>query len=75
MLLCSVSAHVIAVITNYEQALLWLGAAEDMDEGFLVSMYSVKVSISIIYISSLQVGLKGRIWKNSARYVTHSHDL
>ena len=31
------------VITNYEQALLWLGATEDMDEGFLVSMYSVKV--------------------------------
>ena len=31
-------------VTTYEQALTWLGATEDMDDGFLLSMYSVKVN-------------------------------
>lgn len=30
-------------ITNLEQALSWLGATEDMDDGFIVAMYKVKV--------------------------------
>ncbi|KAL8814923.1 MAG: hypothetical protein Q9223_005893 [Gallowayella weberi] len=29
-------------ITNLEQALSWLGATEDMDDGFIVTMYKVK---------------------------------
>lgn len=33
------------VVTNYEQALLWLGAAEDINDEFLVSLYEVKVSL------------------------------
>ncbi|KAL8738538.1 MAG: hypothetical protein Q9181_000698 [Wetmoreana brouardii] len=29
-------------VTNYEQALSWLGATEDMDDNFVVAMYKVK---------------------------------
>lgn len=45
--LCSrlINAYEVAVVTNYEQALLWLGAANDINDEFLVSMYSVKVSL------------------------------
>ncbi len=38
-------AHEITVVTNYEQALLWLGASDDINDEFLESMYSVKVSL------------------------------
>ena len=31
------------VVTNYEQALLWLGAGEEITDEFLISMFSVKV--------------------------------
>ena len=44
-----VDTHEMAVITNYEQALLWLGAAEDINDEFLVSLYEVKVSFWINY--------------------------
>ena len=39
-----VDAHEIAVVTNYEQALVWLGAADNITDEFLVSMFMVKVS-------------------------------
>ena len=32
-----------SAVTNYEQALTWLSATEDMDDAFLLSMYGVKV--------------------------------
>lgn len=31
-------------VSNYEQAISWLGATEDIDDGFLVSMHCNKVS-------------------------------
>ena len=39
-----VDTHEIAVVTNYEQALVWLGAGDNITDEFLVSMFMVKVS-------------------------------
>jgi ubiquitin carboxyl-terminal hydrolase 25/28 len=40
------SAHGSKAVTTYEQALSWLNATEDMDDGFLLSMFGVKVSLT-----------------------------
>lgn len=38
-------------MTNYEQALSWLGATTDMDDEFIVAMYKVKVCLTCcIYV-------------------------
>lgn len=44
--LCVISsnkAYVFAVVSNYEQAIAWLGATEDIDDSFVVAMHSTKV--------------------------------
>ncbi len=44
--LCVISsnrAYIYAVVSNYEQAIAWLGATEDIDDSFVVAMHSTKV--------------------------------
>ena len=43
----TITANKIPVVSNYEQALLWLGAADDINDEFLVSMFMVKVSLRV----------------------------
>lgn len=39
------NAYIVAVVSNYEQAIAWLGATEDIDDSFVVAMHSTKVSL------------------------------
>lgn len=43
-MISSNNAYVVAVVSNYEQAIAWLGATEDIDDSFVVAMHSTKVS-------------------------------
>lgn len=38
------NAYMLIVVSNYEQAISWLGATEDIDDAFLLSMHCNKVS-------------------------------
>lgn len=43
-MISSNKAYIFAVVSNYEQAIAWLGATEDIDDSFVVAMHSTKVS-------------------------------
>lgn len=44
--ICNAWLTVRIAVTNYEQALSWLGATTDMDDEFIVAMYKVKVRLT-----------------------------
>ena len=41
----------IVAVSSYEQALVWLGAAEGMDDSFLITMFSVKVCSGFLVLA------------------------
>lgn len=66
----------ILVISNYEQAIAWLGATENMDDSFIVALHCNKVSWSVgrrksdIYLSMQWLHEKNNEITDSCTWLT-----